>query len=94
MRKFDVRMSVPVVSLADLIAVRMQTDGMPEAAAREAARRQADDVRDRFLRGQWGRLEDGKLVASLDYEGGQVDINGERMPIESFLSWLMARGVK
>lgn len=93
-RKFDVRMSVPVVSLADLIAVRMQTDGMPEAAAREAARRQADDVRDRFLRGQWGRLEDGKLVASLDYEGGQVDINGERMPIESFLSWLMARGVK
>jgi uncharacterized protein YdgA (DUF945 family) len=51
-------------------------------------------MRDRFLRGQWGRLEDGKLVASLNYEGGQVDLNGERMPVESFLSWLMARGVK
>ncbi|MCV6805035.1 YdgA family protein, partial [Achromobacter ruhlandii] len=93
-RKLDARMSVPVVSLADLIAVRMQAEGMPEAAAREAAGRRADEMRDRFLRGQWGRLEDGKLVASLNYEGGQVDLNGERMPVESFLSWLMARGVK
>lgn len=93
-RKLDARMSVPVVSLADLIAVRMRAEGMPEAAAREAAGRRADEMRDRFLRGQWGRLEDGKLVASLNYEGGQVDVNGERMPVESFLSWLMARGVK
>lgn len=92
-RKLDARISVPVASLADLIALRRQAEGMPEAAAREAARRQADDMRDRFLRGQWGRLEDGKLVASLNYEGGQVNVNGERMPVESFLAWLMARGV-
>lgn len=93
-RKLDIRMSMPVVSLADLIAARLQAEGMPEAAAREAAGLQADGMRDRFLRGQWGRLEDGKLVASLNYEGGQVDANGERMPVESFLGWLMARGVK
>ncbi|MFY1004791.1 hypothetical protein ACNF5F_25495, partial [Escherichia coli] len=54
-RKLDARMSVPVVSLADLIAVRMQAEGMPEAAAREAAGRRAGprvDARD--LHGQLG----------------------------------------
>lgn len=93
-RKFDARLSVPVASVADLIAVRLQADGMPEAAAREAARRQADSVRDRIVGSQWGRLEDGKLLASLNYAGGQVDFNGERMPLETFLAWLMSHGVK
>ena len=87
-------MSVPVVSMADLIAVRLQAEGMPEAAAREAAGRQAEAMRDRFVASQWGRLEDGKLVASVNYAGGQVDLNGERMPLETFLAWLMVRGVR
>lgn len=93
-RKFDARLSVPVASVADLIAVRLQADGMAEAAARDAARRQADGVRDRIVGSQWGRLEDGKLLASLSYAGGQVDFNGERMSLETFLAWLMSRGVK
>ena len=93
-RKLDVRMSVPVVSMADLIAVRLQAEGMPEAAAREAASLQAEAMRDRFVASQWGRLEDGKLVASVNYAGGQVDLNGERMPLETFLAWLMVRGVR
>ncbi|MFY2805698.1 hypothetical protein [Achromobacter dolens] len=41
-----------------------------------------------------GGLEDGKLLASLSYAGGQVDFNGERMSLETFLAWLMSRGVK
>ncbi|MFY2805697.1 YdgA family protein [Achromobacter dolens] len=53
-RKFDARLSVPVASVADLIAVRLQADGMAEAAARDAARRQADGVRDRIVGSQWG----------------------------------------
>ncbi len=93
-RKLDVRMSVPVVSMADLIAVRLQAEGMPETAAREAAGLQAEAMRDRFVASQWGRLEDGKLVARVNYAGGQVDLNGERMPLETFLAWLMVRGVR
>lgn len=89
-KKLDFRVSVPTASLVDLMAVRGLGAGLPEAAARDAARQQADALRDRFVQRQWGRLEDGKLVANLNYQGGQVDFNGERMSVEALLARLMA----
>lgn len=89
-KKLDFRLSVPVDSLVDVLAVRGQLAGLPEAAARDAARQQADALGDRFVQSQWGRLEDGKLVANLNYQGSQVDFNGERMPVETLLARLMA----
>lgn len=89
-KKLDFRLSVPTDSLVDLIAVRGQGAGLPEAAARDAARQQAEALRDRFVQSRWGRLEDGRLVANLNYQGDQVDFNGERMPVEALLARLMA----
>ncbi|CAB3840643.1 Protein YdgA [Achromobacter pulmonis] len=92
-RQLDIRLSMPVASLADLIAARLQAGGIAEDLARDAARQQADGLRDQVLRGPWGRLDDGRLVASLSYQGGDVDVNGERMPVERFLALLISRGV-
>lgn len=89
-KKLDFRLSVPTDSLVDVFALRGQADGLPDAAARDAARQQAEAIRDRIVQNQWARVEDGKLVASLSYQGGQVDFNGERMSVEALLARVMA----
>lgn len=85
-KKLDFRLSVPTESLVDLISVRGLAQGQPAEVARDAARQQADAIRDRFLNSRWGREEGGKLTSHLNYEGGQVEINGERMTVEAFMA--------
>lgn len=85
-KKLDLRLSVPAESLVDLISVRGLAEGLPAEVARDAARQQADAIRDRFLRSQWGRQDGDKLVTNLNFEGGQVDINGERMTVEALMT--------
>ena len=85
-KKLDLRLSVPAGSLVDLISVRGLAEGLPAEVARDAARQQADAIRDRFLQSQWGRQDGDKLVTNLTFEGGQVDINGERMTVDAFMT--------
>jgi len=85
-KKLDLRLSVPAESLVDLISVRGLAEGQPAEVARDAARQQADAIRDRFLQSQWGRQDGDKLVTNLNFEGGQVDINGERMTVDAFMT--------
>ncbi len=85
-KKLDFRLSVPSESLVDLISVRGLAQGQPVDVARDAARQQADAIRDRFLTSRWGHEEGGKLTSHLYYEGGQVEINGERMTVEAFMA--------
>jgi uncharacterized protein YdgA (DUF945 family) len=85
-KKLDLRLSVPTESLVDLISVRGLAEGQPAEVARDAARQQADAIRDRFLQSQWGRQDGDKLVTNLNFEDGQVEINGERMTVDAFMT--------
>ncbi len=90
-RNLSVRLKLSTAGMADLIAARLELKGATPEAARAEARQEAEAMRDRMAEKQWGRIGDGMIEVDADYRDGQLDFNGERMPIEAFVGKVLAR---
>lgn len=90
-RNVSVRLKLSTDGTADLIAARLELKGATSEAARTAARQEAEVMRDLIAQKQWGRIENGVIQVDADYRDGQLDFNGERMPVEAFVGRVLAR---
>lgn len=90
-RHLSVRIKLSTDGMADLIAARRELKGETPDAARSAARQEADALRGLVDEMQWGRIEGGVIQVDADYRDGQLDFNGERMPVEAFVGRILAR---
>ena len=90
-RNLGIRLKLSTDNVADLIAARLELKGATPEAARTAARQEADALRDLTTTLQWGRIDNGVIQVEADYRDGQLDFNGERMPVEAFVGRMLAR---
>lgn len=90
-RNLSVRLKLSTDGMADLIAARRELNGATPEAARADARLEAEALRSLVAEKQWGRIDNGVIQVDADYRDGQLDFNGERMPIEAFVGRLLAR---
>ena len=90
-RNLSVRLKLSTDGVADLIAARLELKGATPEAARIAARQEADVMRDLIAQKRWGRIENGVIQVDADYRDGQLDFNGERMPVEAFFGRVLLR---
>lgn len=89
-RHLSVQLKLSTDGMADLIAARLELNGATPEAARDQARREADALRGLVATMQWGRVDNGVIQVEVDYRDGQMDFNGERMPLEAFAGRILA----
>ncbi|GEM_PF-617533 len=89
-RNLSMRLKLSTEGVADLVAARLELKGASPEIAREAARREAEAMRSLIAEKQWGRIDNGTIQVEADYRDGQLDFNGERMPVEAFIGRALA----
>lgn len=84
-RNLSMRLKLSTDGVADLVAARRELKGASPEDARDAGRREAEALRGLIAEKQWGRIDNGVIQVDADYRDGQLDFNGERMPVEALV---------
>lgn len=88
-RHLSLQLKLSTDGMADLIAARLELKGATPEAARDQAGREAAALRGLVAEMQWGRVDNNVIQIEADYRDGQLDFNGERMPVEAFVGRIL-----
>ena len=87
--KLDARVAVDKPLFAGYLADAMVGEGAPRAQAEAQALQQADMAAGMAAQMGVARMEGERLVSSLNYAGGTVDFNGQKMPVDEFAAMVV-----
>ena len=90
--KVDARLALAKPMIRDLASYQASLDpGVDQASVALQAAQTADMVGEMATAMQFARVEGDNIVATLSYADGQVDFNGQKMPVEQFAGLLLSR---
>ncbi|WP_437880585.1 YdgA family protein [Pseudomonas sp. LRF_L74] len=90
----DARLLVSKAMIGDVVGLQAQLSGevVDQAAIAQQASMMSDMASDMAVASQMARLDGSNIVSDLHYSDGQVDLNGQKMPVEQFAQMVMAMG--
>ena len=92
MTVLDAKLQLSKPMIADLSAAQAQLAGQTDSQAiAEAASMNGEMAGVMAVQTGMAKVDGNNILASLNYSGGQVDFNGQKMSLEDFVSVLMTR---
>ncbi|HGN0626960.1 YdgA family protein [Achromobacter xylosoxidans] len=90
--KLDAKLVLSRTNLVELLAIALQQEGDTVDSAAPTARMIVENFSEQVVKKGLAKMEGNNIVSTLNYAGGQVDLNGNKMSRLQFVKMVLSAG--